>query len=50
VSGSTGRVSGVRVTGIQGSVGSCIAKAVRGASFPKFAKSQLTIDFPFRLK
>lgn len=50
VSGATGRVTSVRVTGIQGTVGSCIARAVRGASFPKFAKSQFSINFPFRLK
>jgi hypothetical protein len=50
VAGATGNVTSVRVTGIQGSVGSCVARAVRGASFPKFAKEQLTINFPFKLK
>jgi len=50
VAGATGNVSGVRVTGIQGIVGSCVARAVRGANFPKFAKEQLTINYPFKLK
>ena len=50
VIGATGRVQSVRVTGNQGAVGTCIARAVRGASFPKFAKSQQTINFPFKLK
>jgi predicted Zn finger-like uncharacterized protein len=49
VTGATGRVGSVRVTGIQGPVGSCIARAVRNAIFPPFAKSQLRINFPFRL-
>ena len=50
VTGSTGKVTGVRVTGVQGPVGSCVARAVRGASFPKFAKPSFSINFPFRLK
>jgi predicted Zn finger-like uncharacterized protein len=49
VTGATGRVGSVRITGIQGAVGSCIARAVRNAIFPPFAKSQLRINFPFRL-
>jgi predicted Zn finger-like uncharacterized protein len=50
VTGSTGRVSSVRVNGVGGTVGSCIARAVRDASFPKFAKAQFSINFPFKLK
>jgi hypothetical protein len=50
VTGATGKVSSVRVTGIQGNVGSCIARAVRNASFPKFAKASLSINYPFKLK
>jgi predicted Zn finger-like uncharacterized protein len=50
IAGATGRVSSVRVTGIQGAVGSCIARAVRAASFPKFSKDTFSINFPFRLK
>jgi predicted Zn finger-like uncharacterized protein len=50
VSGSTGRVSSAKVTGIQGPVGSCIARAVRAASFPKFSKPQFNIEYPFKLK
>jgi hypothetical protein len=50
VTGATGKVTSVRVTGIQGNVGSCVARAVRNASFPKFAKASLSINFPFKLK
>jgi predicted Zn finger-like uncharacterized protein len=50
VTGATGKVTSVRVTGIQGNVGSCIARAVRNASFPKFAKASLSINYPFKLK
>jgi predicted Zn finger-like uncharacterized protein len=49
VTGNNGRVGSVRVTGIKGPVGSCVARAVRNAIFPPFAKSQLHINFPFRL-
>jgi predicted Zn finger-like uncharacterized protein len=50
VAGSNGRVSSARVTGVVGAVGSCIANAVRNANFPKFAKAQFTLNFPFKLK
>jgi hypothetical protein len=50
VSGSTGRVTGARVNGNPGAAGSCIARAVRGATFPKFQKSEFSINFPFKLK
>jgi predicted Zn finger-like uncharacterized protein len=50
VIGATGRVQSVRVTGNPGPVGTCIARAVRAAAFPKFSKVQQTINFPFKLK
>jgi predicted Zn finger-like uncharacterized protein len=50
VTGTTGHVQSVRVTGNQGAVGTCIAKVVRGATFPKFSKPSTTINYPFKLK
>jgi predicted Zn finger-like uncharacterized protein len=50
VIGATGRVQSVRVTGNPGVVGTCIARAVRAATFPKFSKVQQTINFPFKLQ
>jgi hypothetical protein len=47
VIGNTGRVVGARVTGKAGKVGSCIARSVRLARFPKFAKPRLEISYPF---
>lgn len=49
VRGSSGKVSNVNVTGIQGPVGSCIARAVRKARFPQFAKPTFSINYPFKL-
>jgi predicted Zn finger-like uncharacterized protein len=49
VSGKTGRVSNVEVTGIAGEVGSCVARAVRKATFPKFKADNFQVKFPFRL-
>ena len=51
VSGSTGRVTGANVTGqFAGTpVGSCIARAVRGATFPHFTRPTFTVNYPFRL-
>jgi predicted Zn finger-like uncharacterized protein len=49
VAGKTGRVSNVEVTGMTGEVGSCIARSVRKASFPKFKSENFQIKFPFRL-
>jgi predicted Zn finger-like uncharacterized protein len=49
VAGKTGRVSNVEVSGITGDVGSCIAKSVRKASFPKFKADDFQVKFPFRL-
>lgn len=47
VVGKTGRVVGARVTGKTGKVGSCIARSVRRARFPKFAKPRIEISYPF---
>ena len=49
VVGKTGRVSNVEVTGITGEVGSCIARAVRGAKFAKFKAENFQVKYPFRL-
>ena len=49
VAGSTGRVTNAQVEGITGPAGSCIAKAVRKAKFPKFQQSTFKVKFPFRL-
>ncbi len=51
VSGSTGRVKSANVSGsFQGtSTGSCIARAVRSAKFPKFKQSTFTVKYPFRI-
>jgi predicted Zn finger-like uncharacterized protein len=49
VSGKTGRVSNVEVTGMTGDIGSCIARAVRKASFPKFRSDNFQVKFPFRM-
>ncbi len=51
VAGSTGRVSNATVGGqFAGTpVGSCIARAVRGASFPHFRNPTFSFTYPFRL-
>lgn len=51
VAGPTGRVSNVNVTGQFAGTpqGTCVARAVRGARFPRFRQDQFTISFPFRL-
>jgi hypothetical protein len=45
--GRTGRVISARVQGQTGSVGSCIARAVRKAHFPRFAAESIAISYPF---
>ena len=47
VVGKTGRVVGARVTGQTGKIGSCIARSVRRARFPKFEKRRLEVSYPF---
>jgi len=49
VAGATGRVTSAEVSGITGPAGSCIAKAVRGASFPKFQQKVFKVKYPFKL-
>ncbi|MET0388555.1 MAG: GYF domain-containing protein, partial [Polyangiales bacterium] len=49
VVGKTGRVSNVEVTGMTGDVGSCIARTVRKASFPKFSAENFQVKYPFRM-
>ena len=48
VRGKTGRVTTARVQGVIGKAGSCIARAVRRARFPKFAKDRIEISYPFQ--
>ncbi len=49
--GSTGRVGSARVTGqFAGTpVGSCVARAVRGARVPRFSRDRFPVNFPYRL-
>lgn len=51
VAGNTGRVSSVNVSGqFQGTpIGSCVARAVRGARFSKFSRPDFKVTFPFRI-
>ena len=51
VSGPSGRVSNANVTGQFAGTpqGTCVARAVRGARFPRFRQEQFTISYPFRL-
>jgi len=48
---STGRVSGAVVSGpLAGTAaGSCVARAVRSATFPRFAQSSFVLSYPFRI-
>jgi hypothetical protein len=53
ISGSSGRVSSATVTGSFAgtAVGSCAARAVRGARFPRFRDKSLTVrGYPFVLR
>ena len=51
VTGSTGRVSSVSVSGpLQGTpVGACVARAARGAHFPRFSRATFSVTFPFAI-
>lgn len=51
VSGTNGRVTNARVTGqFAGTpVGSCVARAVRGARFPRFSRPTFQVSFPYRI-
>lgn len=48
VLGRTGRVTTAHVSGQSGPVGSCVARAVRKAKFPKFAAESITIRYPMK--
>jgi hypothetical protein len=52
ISGATGRVTGADVGGsFAGTpVGSCAARAVRSARFPRFRQSSLTVRYPFQVQ
>lgn len=50
VVGTTGRVKSAEVTGIQGSVGSCIARVARKASFSPFSRDRFSVTYPYRFK
>jgi hypothetical protein len=49
--GNTGRVTNASVSGqFAGTpIGSCIARAVRAATVPRFARDSFTVNYPFRL-
>ena len=51
IAGSTGRVQSARVAGsFAGTpVGSCVARAVRGARFPRFSRSSFSVTFPYSI-
>lgn len=49
VAGATGHVTNAQVTGVTGPVGSCIAQAVRKASFPRFQQKVFKVTFPYKL-
>jgi hypothetical protein len=44
--GRTGRVGSAQISGQIGPVGSCIARAVRRAQFPKFTAESISIRYP----
>jgi hypothetical protein len=49
VAGATGRVTNAQVSGVTGPAGTCVAQAVRKASFPKFQQKVFSVTFPFKL-
>jgi predicted Zn finger-like uncharacterized protein len=49
VAGTTGRVTTAQVTGVTGPEGSCIAQAVRKATFPRFLQKVFKVTFPYKL-
>lgn len=48
IKGDSGRVSSVDVSGQPGSIGSCIARAVRKARFPEFTDDSISIRYPMQ--
>jgi predicted Zn finger-like uncharacterized protein len=49
ISGKSGRATSVNVAGVDGPAKSCVEKAVRSTSFPKFQKDNFEVKFPFKL-
>jgi predicted Zn finger-like uncharacterized protein len=49
ISGKSGRATSVNVAGVEGPAKSCVEKAVRSTSFPKFQKDSMEVKFPFKL-
>jgi hypothetical protein len=49
---NSGRVANAQVTGKFGGTptGDCVARAVRGAQFPRFRGSTMSITYPFMLR
>jgi hypothetical protein len=48
ITGNNGHVTTANVNGITGNAGSCIARAVRNAKFPRFKKPTFSIKYPYR--
>jgi hypothetical protein len=42
-------VTNAQVAGVTGPEGSCIAQAVRKATFPRFAQKVFKVTFPYKL-
>jgi hypothetical protein len=47
VLGRTGQITTAQISGQGGAIGSCIAREVRRARFPRFADASLVISYPF---
>ena len=52
VAGDSGRVTGANVSGVFAGtpIGSCIARAARAATFPRFTRPTFTLNYPFRIR
>lgn len=46
---SSGKVTGVDVSGVDGPVTGCIESAVKRANFPEFSKPTFSVKYPFKL-
>jgi predicted Zn finger-like uncharacterized protein len=49
VAGKSGKATSINVTGVDGAAKSCVEKAVRSTSFPKFQNDSIKVQFPFKL-
>ena len=49
ITGKSGKATSVSVTGVEGGAKSCVEKAVRSTSFPKFQNDSMKVQFPFKL-